>query len=365
MNDAAAHSQLPDLPAEMPGLTLPEGVDVLRDAYGPVLLPKVLPPDSAPGAQDHLQVSLLPEFGLLNADGAEAINFLNGQTTNDVVHLATDGVQLDGYCTPKGRLIASFITWRHDQGLYMAIARDLAAPVAKRLSMFVLRAKLKVRDESALWLALGLQGPGLAAALARLGVDVPSAWRSIRTPEMMALALPDATAGAGPADTGARVLLWIRPLVLQSVLLKLEARLVGPQRWRLADIEAGLPRIVKGSSELFVPQMVNFDLISAVNFKKGCYPGQEVVARSQYLGKLKRRMFKGTTLANPEPGADIHVAGGNEAVGQVVMAAPRATADGSWAVLAELTGAAARDTRLTVDGKQLELQALPYEVPIV
>lgn len=369
MNEAAVRSQAPEavaaVVAEVANLVLPEGHAASRDAYGPVILPTTSSAATATAADELLQISLLPELGLLNADGPEAITFLNGQTTNDVAHLASDAAQLDGYCTPKGRLIASFITWRHEQGLYMAVARDLAAPVAKRLSMFVMRAKLKVRDESASWLALGLQGQGLQAALARLGVVVPLAWRNVRTPEMMALALPDPTTATPSPGGTVRVLLWIQPAALPDVLQKLAGRLIGPQRWRLADIKSGLPRIVKGSSELFVPQMVNFDLISAVNFKKGCYPGQEIVARSQYLGKLKRRMFMGSTQATPDPGADIHVEGASEPVGQVVMAAPSDSGDGAWLVLAELTGSAAQTGRLLVAGKPLQLQPLPYDVPIV
>ncbi len=284
--------------------------------------------------------------------GPEARKFLNSQSTNDVLALADDAVQLDGYCTPKGRLLASFIEWPSAQGIYLATARALAAPITKRLSMYVFRAKLKIRDESDGWYALGLQGAGLAAAIDQLGMSMPEVWKLTQKGLWTALGLPQV--GADLSVAASRIMLWVPAADLVQALELLGEPVQNSQAWRAADIEAGLPRIVPASSELFVPQMLNFDLINAVNFKKGCYPGQEIVARSQYLGKLKRRMLRGSSSVLPAPGDDIHSPGTTpgvlEPVGKVVMAAAKTGAPGCFSLLMELQLAHSGSTELTVAG---------------
>jgi tRNA-modifying protein YgfZ len=353
------------------------------DAYGPTCIAPDTAPDatrddafdarpparnasnSQPG-REVLSICVLEEYGLLSVLGPDARPFLNAQTTNDVLKLGDDGVQLDGYCTPKGRLLASFIEWPSPDGIYLAIARELAPPIAKRLATYVFRSKLKVLDESSIWMALGLQGSAVAGALARLGMSVPAPWQYVRHENRTALALPNIANGHARPEP--RVMLWIARTEFEQVYRLLKGTWVSTQSWRAAEIEAGLPRIVAASAELFVPQMLNFDLINAVNFKKGCYPGQEIVARSQYLGKLKRRMLKGSTGTLPAPGDDVHVPGASpgslEPVGKVVMAAARPGGSQPFVMLMELQLGHADSSELTVRGAAVTLEALPYAFPV-
>lgn len=351
------------------------------DAYGPVVSPHLAA--ELPGDALSNRVCILAEFGLLSAIGPEARTFLNGQLTNDVLKLAEDGVQLDGYCTPKGRLLASFVEWPVADGIHLAVAAELAAPIAKRLSMFVMRAKLKIRDESAAMMAVGLQGGDLGTPLKALGFSTPQVWQCQQQGRMSLLGLPDLT------GSGVRAMLWMPRESVAEALDSLRLPVVSSEGWRNADIQSGLPRIVRASSELFVPQMVNYDLIGAVNFKKGCYPGQEVVARSQYLGKLKRRMFK--AQADPSvqsastpmaaPGDDVIDSASGSPVGKVVMAAAgigtaaagtsagneaggSLTAAGGVTMLIELQTSSASSTGLTVNGQAIRITPLPYEIPI-
>ena len=366
---APAATQVPDsaiVSGSLQPLAVPAPAGLVAgvDPYGPTL---VSDPAStaAPRENPDLSVCVLAEYGLISVLGPEARKFLNSQSTNDVLALAEDGVQLDGYCTPKGRLLASFTEWPSSEGIYLATARALAAPITKRLSMYVFRAKLKVRDESDGWYALGLQGSGLAAAMDRLGMSVPGVWKLERKALWTALGLPEIAADS--LKSGHRIMLWVPAADLGQVLGLLGEAPRSSQAWRAADIEAGLPRIVPASSELFVPQMLNFDLINAVNFKKGCFPGQEIVARSQYLGKLKRRMLKGSSSVLPAPGDDIHAPattpGVLEPVGKVVMAAAKPGVPGRFSLLMELQLAQAGSTQLTVDGASITIEPLPYAFP--
>jgi folate-binding protein YgfZ len=219
----------------------------------------------------------LADWGLIRARGADAVTFLQGQLTNDLAPLGANQARLAGFCTAKGRLLASFVAWQAgpDEWL-LACSADLLAPTLKRLSMFVLRAKCQLSDASA---ELPLWGVAGEAAQQWLGADTPAApWAVRRKGEAQVVRLPDAS--------GCLRCLAIGPALDQALAdvpaLHLEA-------WRWLEVQSGVVRIVAATSEAFVPQMVNFELVGGVSFKKGCYPGQEVVARSQYRGTLKRR----------------------------------------------------------------------------
>jgi tRNA-modifying protein YgfZ len=373
------------------------------DAYGPTVSPPILPNQASATAlatapvganaratDRPLTACVLAEYGVITVLGPEARPFLNAQSTNDVLKLADDGVQLDGYCTPKGRLLASFVEWPTPEGIHLAVARDLAEPIAKRLAQYVFRAKLKVRDASNDWLGLGLYGRAISNAMVRLGLNLPAYWKLARNERWTALALPHYVGAEQLLEP--RIMLWIPTADLSQVKQLLDGlerqdglvcTWANTDSWRAADIEAGLPRIVKGSAELFVPQMLNFDLIDAVNFKKGCYPGQEIVARSQYLGKLKRRMLKGSTNRLALPGDDILAprersasssstigpagtvdASQSDPVGKVVMAAAKPGDPGRFVMLMELQLAHASNSQLTVGGAPIQIEPLPYPLPV-
>jgi folate-binding protein YgfZ len=291
----------------------------------------------------------LDDWGLIRAQGADARSFLQGQLTNDIAGLPPGRAALAGYCSPKGRLLASFIVWSPGpEEVLLACSADLLAPTLKRLSMFVLRAKCKLSDATgdlALW---GLAGPGIAAG---------APWQVTATDAGQTIRLPDAAGVARalccqPADAA----------VSAGTALSLQA-------WRWLEVASGVVRIVAATADQFVPQMVNFELVGGVNFKKGCYPGQEVVARSQYRGTLKRR-----ALLLALPAGEVAMSAGQEIfhdsdpgqpAGLVALAARGP--GGDQLALGELKFALAQAPgafRLgAADGPPLQLQPLPYPLP--
>jgi folate-binding protein YgfZ len=288
----------------------------------------------------------LPDWGLVRASGADAATFLQGQLTADMTALAVGQATLAGYCSPKGRLIASFVAWRSAPDEFLlACSADVLPATLKRLSMFVLRAKCKLTDagaEVALW-------GGVAAD------DDAAAW-SVRSAEAsQAVRLP--TVGGQ-----ARWLLACPAAAAAPAVPALDAA-----AWRRLEVQSGIVRIVAATVEQFVPQMVNFELVGGVNFKKGCYPGQEVVARSQYRGTIKRRAM---LLASPEPvveGQEVfHDTDPAQPAGLVALAAP-AVGGAPALALVEVKlalAAGAGHFRLgAADGPALQPEPLPYALP--
>jgi folate-binding protein YgfZ len=208
-----------------------------------------------------MQRARLSRYGLLSVTGSDARAFLHAQLTNDIEHLVPERWALAGWCSAKGRLLASFIVIPSAQGFLLQLARDLAAPVAKRLSMFVLRAKVKIADETDAWAQFGVWDADLDAR------DV--AWRG----------------NVATLRVGERRFLQMGPTAELN-----ETPNADEVQWTLQEIRAGRPLITSATQDQFVPQMVNFEALGGVDFRKGCYPGQEIVARAQYRGQVKRRM---------------------------------------------------------------------------
>jgi folate-binding protein YgfZ len=294
----------------------------------------------------------LDEMGVIGARGEDAAKFLQGQLSNDVLEIGT-AYQLNGYCTAKGRLIATFRQWRDAEAICLALPREILAPVLKRLAMFVLRSKAKLTDDSVGWTQAGLVGPQAGTVLAQAGLPVPqSPWQSAVAGGVRVARLPDA------AVTGERYMI----LAAGDAALPALAADPGPASlWWWSEVESAVPTVWAATQEKFVPQMINLEVLGGVNFRKGCYPGQEVVARSQYLGKLRRRMALARIATEaPAAGADIWAEGETEPVGTVVMAS--ASPLGGSALLFE-----APVDRLeqslhagSADGPRLALQPLPY-----
>lgn len=305
----------------------------------------------------------LTQFGVIDTIGDDAASFLHGQLTNDTQHLDAANARLAGYCSAKGRLLASFLTWRSGEAIRLLVSKDVQAAVQKRLSMFVLRAKAKLVDASGEVAVIGLAG------------DVRHALSGVFD------ALPDGVHVKvdGPAGSLIRVpdaldrlrYLWIGPKAqIEAHLPALDEKLkrVSPAVWDWLDIRAGEPRITQPVVEQFVPQMVNFDVLGAVNFRKGCYPGQEVVARSQYRGTIKRR----TSLANVAGELDTVKAGAElfhsddpgQPCGMVVNAA--SAPEGGVDLLVEIKLAALENGSVhlgAAEGPALRFLALPYGLP--
>jgi tRNA-modifying protein YgfZ len=229
---------------------------------------------------------LLTDDALVTARGAESVSFLQNQLTNDVVGLPDQGAQLNGYCNVKGRLYATFLLIKQGVDVDLIFPADIAEVVRKRLSMFVMRAKTKLSfDEDRVLIGLSNPPPTLVGETSGLAIH-----QSVQLP----LPYPATLVRLADALGIARYLLLVAKIELAEWEAYLQLQTVAKaavEQWRDLELSAGIARVGAGITELFVPQMLNFELLGGVNFKKGCYPGQEVVARSQYLGKMKRRMF--------------------------------------------------------------------------
>lgn len=300
----------------------------------------------------------ISQSGVLQFDGPETSLFLQGQLTNNIAALDNAHSQYSGYCTPKGRLLAVMLLWRRDSAYYMMLPRELCEPIRKRLSMYILRAKVKAADVSDSIVLYGLSGPGAAATLATLGFSAPGTINDVtHEAEVSIIKLPlDRYLIAAHLPDAARIeaaLLTAAPASAETL-------------WTALDIEAGIPSVVTATQEQFVPQTVNFDLFGAVSFDKGCYPGQEIVARTHYLGKVKQRMVRARlqSLAAPAAGDKLYsTAYGDQASGMIVSAV--STQAGSHDVLAVVQSSSieAGDVHWqSVDGPVLEMAPLPYPI---
>ena len=281
-------------------------------------------------ARDATVISPLAHLGLIGCSGEDARAFLHNQLTSDVNHLDAQAAQHAAWCTAKGRMLASLVLYRSDDGYRALLAADLTAATLKRLQIYVLRAKVKLADLSSDYVAIGLScaDPATGAdALAAAGLPVPAkALQSAAFADGHVIRLDDNRLLVVVACAAAAAL-WGR--------LAERARPVGVAAWRWLDVRAGLPLISEATREAFVPQMADFDKIGGVAFNKGCYPGQEVVARTHYLGKIKRHLYRLHTDAEAAAGALLFAAASGDAehaCGQVVSAAP--APDGSCAALA-------------------------------
>ena len=300
----------------------------------------------------------LGELGVIRASGEDSARFLHGQLTNDVEHLPADRLRLAGYCTAKGRLLATFRLWRDGDATCLLLPREILPAVMKRLSMFVLRAKAKLADDSDNWRLGAVFGSGAAAALRAGGVEVPAGVGDILATGSMRLAkLHPGLRIAERFLVLARTDAAVDDLACIEPLPEVDA---GAFWW--SEIDAAVPTVFAATQEKFVPQMINFEVVGGVNFAKGCYPGQEVVARSQYRGKLKRRMQLAHCTAAASAGSDVFADGDAEPVGTVVMAA--SAAEGGFDILFECplekVGSALRLG--AADGPRLEVRPLPYEL---
>jgi folate-binding protein YgfZ len=333
------------------------GGTVRADAWGPAI---AVGADSLP---EGAFVAPLSDLGLLAVTGDDAAKFLHAQLTNDVEHLSPGTARWGGWCTAKGRLLSTFRYWRDPSTILLTVSRPLAVPYARRLSMFVLRTRAKVGDASDAHAVFGLCGePAAGAVAAAFGLTVPEAHASASSGAAHLVGLPPLP---GPAPRPR----WLLAVPAEAAGIAWTAAVaaaapVSGAAWRRTEVLAGIPRIVPGAAELFVPQMLNFESVDGVDFRKGCYPGQEVVARSQYLGKLKRRMFVAHGEGDPpEPGSDVVPAAGGEPCGQVVLAAPDGT--GGCDVLFESQVAAVEAGPVLAGGRPLALGGLPYTLKAI
>jgi folate-binding protein YgfZ len=315
------------------------------------------------GGEADPALCALGEYGIIGIQGADATSFLQGQLSNDLRELTPEHSQLSSHCNAKGRMVANFRVLREgDDSYQLLLPREQITALLPRLKMFVLRAQVSVTDLSDDILCLGLIGETLRPML-------ETCFGSVSDTDN-ALTRQDDSRLLRVAGAPARWLL-LAPVAAAEKLWR-QARDQGAQPadgdlWALHDIRAGIPVITAATRELFVPQMANMHLIDGVSFHKGCYTGQEVVARMQYLGKLKRRMYLGDIDSNqaPAPGSKLHAPGSQSEQGAGTILDARINAKGHCELLAVAETAAVErnDIRLADTDTPLHLRPPPYGLP--
>ncbi|RZI85019.1 MAG: folate-binding protein [Rubrivivax sp.] len=317
----------------------------------------------------------LPHLGVIQALGPDAASFLHGQLSQDTQNLDARSARRAAYCSVKGRMLADALVLRpSDDQVLLIMGADVLPATLKKLSMFVMRAKAKLSEAQDHLALVGLVGAPALAALGPEPVDVHGVVRhaggsGLESEAETGEARPTAWVVRLTDVLGAVRALWIGP-PSQVASLTAGLPLLPEGAWAWLDVMSGVPRIELPTVDQFVPQMVNFELVGGINFKKGCYPGQEIVARSQYRGTLKRRLFLVHGDVALQPGQEIFSAGDpGQPAGVIVNAAPvpataSAPATAHWSALAELK-LQYTETALTLgspDGAPLHLGTLPYTV---
>ena len=294
----------------------------------------------------------LSHEGLLAVRGVDASKFLQGQLTCNLDYLDENTCSLGARCTAKGRMLSSFRIVRQADGYLLAMASELLQPQLVELQKFAVFSKVKLSDESAAWARFGLNQAD--SVLQTLELDLPTGANSVVfQAARLALRLPD-----GRAE------LWVSAEQAEATQALLATQLdESPLNdWLLAQVRAGIGQVFGATRELFIPQMINLQALGGVSFKKGCYTGQEIVARMQYLGKLKRHLFHLSLPAGQPPaiGSPIFSPVHASSVGEVVLAANDGEAVELLAVLQQDAVTDGRLSLESVDGPRLGLLDLPY-----
>jgi tRNA-modifying protein YgfZ len=296
-------------------------------------------PGELAAARDGTVVVPLADHAAIRASGEDAATFLHNLLTNDIQNLPADGVRFAGFCTPKGRLLATFTIWHDGADLLLVLSADIQPAILKKLSMYVLRSKVKLTDADLA--LLGLAGPGAKSLADQFkGVAIGGGrYLLALSVEAAIAAWPKLATAATPAGTAA---------------------------WRWLEIAAGQPRVVAATQEAFVPQMMNMEVpaVAGVSFNKGCYPGQEIVARTQYLGKVKRRMYRARLDQALPPGTDIFTPeAGDQHCGALVTVAPSPNGGCECLLVVQSSGAEAGEIHLgSLTGPRATLIDQPYAI---
>jgi folate-binding protein YgfZ len=311
-------------------------------------------------ARDAAVVCDLDPLRVIAVAGADATAFLNGQLSIDTAGLRTAACRYACFNSPKGRMLANFVVWREPPGrerFLVLLAGELAASVAKRLSMYVLRSKVTITDVSDEIVRIGVGGPDATRVASAAWGARPAPFELRMFGSLTVLGLPGlrfvAVAPAGESRTARSELVRYATAAPFSV-------------WRWLTIRAGIPVITAATQDMFVAQTANWDVLQGIDFHKGCYTGQEIIARTQYLGRLKERAFVfHAAIDGVHPGERLYSAAfGDQPCGTVVDAA--SAPDGGCDLIAvlQIAAAARGDTRVRApDGPALTPLALPYAMP--
>jgi hypothetical protein len=300
---------------------------------------------------------LLDHLGVLQFGGEDAETFLQGQLSCDVAKVGLRSSTYGAYCSPKGRMLANFLLWREETGFSMALSRDIVPAVQKNISRFVLRSKVKVSDASNDIVLVGAAGPQADGALREVFPDLPAKPDEVCRLSGMGAVMKLRDGRFVLATEGSSA-----PALRQRLAGSLKP--VDARAWRWLDIRGGLPRVTAATQDQLLPQMANFELLGGVSFDKGCYTGQEIVARAQHLGRVKRRMFLANVAAGAAAGDELYSEDlGDQASGMVANS--EASPDGGHDLLA-VVQTASRDSSTVhlkfPGGPVLRFLPLPYAV---
>lgn len=303
-------------------------------------------------------LSVISDHALLRIHGADALGFLNNQLSNDIRRADATHSQIAAWCNAKGRIITLVRVFKRDDNYYLLLPTDLRETVRERLQRFVLRAKVTIENDDDL-VTLGVSGSQTEFLLRAMLSSVPAAADDCLTQSDLTVLR---VSGMHPrcllvAPVSAVCGLWEK-MVPPAIP-------VGPQAWTWLDIAAGVSRIDTTTSEQFVPQMANLELLNGVDFKKGCYPGQEIVARMHYLGRLKQRMYRAHTESVVTPGTPIFAPDlPGQSTGAVIASAVAPTGGCDLLAVLHTSSAAAKMLHLgSATGPLLQLLPLPYALP--
>jgi tRNA-modifying protein YgfZ len=300
-------------------------------------------------------------LGVIRAQGADTVKFLQGQLTQDVALLGLSEARLAAWCSAKGRMLASFVVLKntHEDILLLCSISVLPATL-KRLQMFVLRAQCKLTDATAQFDVRGLAGHAAGSqstdTINSIAIQAINTWTIGRNDTQITVQLPSGHHLGAAVPRALRITPVAAPNTEPSDAHALDA-------WAYLEVTCGIAHITTPIADAFVPQMLNYESIGGVNFKKGCYPGQEVVARSQFRGTLKRRAYIVSSTVPLAAGQEIFDSrDAEQPCGMVASAAPQPESEG-WLAVVSMQTSAADSPRLglgAADGPALQLQALPY-----
>ncbi len=300
----------------------------------------------------------LSHQSLIGFSGEDAQTFLQSQLSSDVNQVHAHQAQYGSYCTAKGRMLASFLLWQQNDCFLMSLPASLCPSILKRLALFVLRAKVQLADCSDQWIRIGLAGSNAKQIVEEISSTKLVADQHLNVTHNTRVNIISHTPNRFELVTT----IENAPKLWEQ--LNKQAKPVGAACWDWLQIQSGIPVILPATQEQFLPQMVNLDALGGVSFKKGCYPGQEIVARTQYLGKLKRRMFLAniSTLETVAAGDELFsVDMAEQSCGKIVNAA--LSPDGGYDVLAVIQKSSVAAEVVfwgSLNGPELRIIPLPY-----
>lgn len=315
---------------------------------------------TAPAVPDCALMDL-SHLGVIRVRGADASSFLQGQLSNDIREVSAEHTQLSSYCSPKGRMLVCLRVVRLGDDLLLVLPQTRLEATLRRLGLFILRSRVTLEALTDQWVLLGLAGDGVETLLRGCFPSLPVLPNNLVHQGVLTLIrMPGPTPRfliLGPTNPVKDLWLGIVPPAVP----------VGPDYWSLLEIRSGTPSVHPETVEAFVPQMVNLQLVDGVSFTKGCYTGQEVIARTQFLGRLKRRMYRAEVESPhlPRPGDELycHESASGQGPGRIVDAQPSGKGRYELLAVVEIEAAERGGIRIWEDGPELRILPLPYPFP--